>query len=179
MELAVGSTASTGLGAARYGQGSYATDGKQQRGKGIGKTLSAAEQRTVDKLQATDRAVRAHESAHQAAGAGLAGGATYTYETGPDGRRYAVGGEVSINAGAERDPRATIAKMRQVVAAALAPVDPSSQDRAVASQARATMAEAERQLSQSQPKQTSASKPVAAAYRPIGQGPGQQVDITA
>jgi hypothetical protein len=111
-----------------------------------GRPLSREEQRVVRELQARDREVRAHETAHQAAGAGLASGASYTYQTGPDGRQYAVGGEVQIDTGAERDPRATIAKMLRVIAAALAPAEPSPQDRAVAAAARATMAEAQRQL---------------------------------
>lgn len=111
-----------------------------------GRPLSREEQRVVRELQARDREVRAHEAAHQAAGAGLASGASYTYQTGPDGRQYAVGGEVQIDTGAERDPRATIAKMQRVIAAALAPAEPSPQDRAVAAAARATMAEAQRQL---------------------------------
>jgi hypothetical protein len=102
-------------------------------------------------LQARDREVRAHESAHKAVGGSLAGGVSFSYQTGPDGRRYAVGGEVSIDTGSEREPQATIAKMRQVIAAALAPAQPSSQDRAVAASARAAMAVAEQQLRQTQP----------------------------
>mgnify|MGYP000386241584 CR=1 FL=1 len=101
-------------------------------------------------LQARDREVRAHEAAHKAVGGALAGGMSFTYQTGPDGRQYAVGGEVSIDSGPERDPQATIAKMRQVIAAALAPAEPSAQDRAVAAQARAIMAEAQRQLAEQQ-----------------------------
>ncbi len=72
--------------------------------------LSAEDLRLIDQLSATDRQVRTHELAHMAAGAGLAGGATFTYQVGPDNQRYAVAGEVrcanslqpyrSINAGA-------------------------------------------------------------------------------
>lgn len=104
--------------------------------------------RLIAELQARDREVRAHESAHKAVGGSLAGGMSFSYQTGPDGRRYAVGGEVSIDTGGERDPQATIAKMRQVIAAALAPAQPSAQDRAVAAAARATMATAEQALQQ-------------------------------
>jgi len=46
------------------------------------------------------------------------------------------------------DPAATLQKLRTVIAAALAPSDPSGQDRAVAAQARALMAEAEAQLAE-------------------------------
>ena len=44
-----------------------------------------------------DREERQHEQAHLSAAGGHArGGPSYQYETGPDGKRYAVGGEVSI-----------------------------------------------------------------------------------
>jgi hypothetical protein len=60
--------------------------------------LSEADLRRVEALQKRDREVRAHEMAHVAAGAGVVtSGASYSFETGPDGRRYAVGGEVGIN----------------------------------------------------------------------------------
>lgn len=107
--------------------------------------LTPAEQRVVAQLQARDREVRVHESAHKSAGGALAGGVSYAYQAGPDGRQYAVGGEVQIDTGAEGDPRATVAKMRRVIAAALAPAQPSAQDHAVAAAARAALAEAERQ----------------------------------
>jgi hypothetical protein len=90
-------------------------------------------------LKATDRRVRAHESAHQVAGGGLVrGGASFTYRRGSDGQLYAVGGEVTLDTSpVPNNPRATQAKMRQVVTAALAPADPSPQDRAVAARAAA------------------------------------------
>ena len=70
-------------------------------------------------------------------------GGSFTYRKGPDGQMYAVGGEVVIDTSAVPDnPRATVAKMQQVQAAAMAPADPSPQDRAVAAQAAATAAKA-------------------------------------
>lgn len=113
-----------------------------------GRPLSAGEERQLRELQARDREVRAHEAAHQAMGG--TGGATFSYQTGPDGRQYAIGGEVQIDVGRESDPRATVAKMQRVIAAALAPADPSPQDRAVAAQARAAMAEAQREIAESE-----------------------------
>lgn len=87
----------------------------------------------MDKLKETDRQVRAHEQAHMAAGGNLVqGGASYTYQKGPDGRMYAVGGEVSIDTSPGSTPEETLAKARQIRAAALAPSDPSPQDRRVA-----------------------------------------------
>lgn len=99
-------------------------------------------------LKARDREVRAHEAAHQAVGGQYAGAISYVYERGPDGAQYAVGGEVSIDtAPVDGDPQATIEKMRTVRAAALAPAEPSPQDRAVAAQAMQLMLQAQSELS--------------------------------
>ena len=98
--------------------------------------LTAEEQAVVAELRQTDRQVRAHEQAHLAAAGGLARGVSFTYVTGPDGQRYAAGGEVSIDTSpVGGDPEATIRKAQQIRAAANAPVNPSSQDRQVAAQA--------------------------------------------
>lgn len=98
--------------------------------------LSEGELRELQQLQQRDREVRAHEMAHVAAGAGLVTrGASYSYQTGPDGQRYAIGGEVGIDTSPGRTPEETLVKAEQVRAAALAPADPSPQDRQVASQA--------------------------------------------
>jgi hypothetical protein len=102
----------------------------------------------VTKLKARDADVRAHEEAHVAAGGSLiTGGPTYSYQRGPDGKSYAVGGDVSIDTAAVAgDPKATLAKARQIVAAALAPADPSGQDESVASQAQGMAANAQAQV---------------------------------
>jgi len=99
--------------------------------------LSQEELQVVSKLQARDNEVKAHEQAHIAAGGQyVRGGAHFEYQTGPDGEKYAVGGEVSIDVSKESgDPQATITKMQVVIRAALAPANPSSQDRSVAAQA--------------------------------------------
>lgn len=101
-----------------------------------GQPLSEGEMRQVEQLKQRDQEVRTHENAHVAAGGRyVTRGASYDYQQGPDGKRYAVGGEVGIDTSAESDPAATIRKMQQVRAAALAPADPSSQDRSVAAAA--------------------------------------------
>ena len=89
------------------------------------------------KLKATDRAVRAHEQAHISAAGGYAkGGASFSYTRGPDGKLYAVGGEVAIDSSpVPGDPDATIRKARVVRQAAMAPANPSGQDRSVAAAA--------------------------------------------
>lgn len=108
--------------------------------------LSADQQRRVEQLQERDREVRAHEAAHLSAAGGYAtGGAQFSYSRGPDGRLYAIGGEVGIDtARVPDDPQATIAKAETIQRAALAPADPSEQDQHVAAQA-ATMATQARQ----------------------------------
>ncbi|MCM0612724.1 hypothetical protein KFJ24_09620 [Marinobacter sediminum] len=109
--------------------------------------LSEEELKQLTELKARDREVRAHEAAHQATGGQYAGAMSFTYERGPDGAQYAVGGEVSIDVSpVQRDPQATIEKMRVVRAAAMAPADPSGQDRAVAAQAIQVMLQARSEL---------------------------------
>jgi hypothetical protein len=106
--------------------------------------LKPEEQRQVDSLKQRDGEVRAHEMAHMMAGGSLVlHGASYSYATGPDGKRYAVGGEVSIDTSpVHDDPKATALKMQHVQRAALAPAQPSSQDRSVAASAAKAEAEA-------------------------------------
>lgn len=91
--------------------------------------------RVVRELEDRDRQVRAHEAAHAAAGGALAGAPSFSFQTGPDGRSYAIGGEVSIALEAGHTPEETIARARQIRAAALAPADPSGQDLSVAASA--------------------------------------------
>lgn len=112
--------------------------------------LSSEELEQVAELKSRDREVRSHEMAHMMVGGSLVRkGASYQYQTGPDGQRYAVGGEVSIDSSAVNgDPSATIRKMQQVKRAALAPANPSSQDHAVASAAAQTESAARQQLLQ-------------------------------
>jgi hypothetical protein len=93
----------------------------------------------VQAMRARDREVRSHEQAHVAASGGLAnGGPSYQFARGPDGRLYATGGEVNIDVSAvANDPRATIDKAQKIRRAALAPTNPSQQDKAVAARASA------------------------------------------
>jgi hypothetical protein len=100
-----------------------------------GAPLDAGQRVRVERLRAGDARVRAHERAHQAAGGAAAGAARFEYEVGPDGKQYAVAGEVPIRIETGPTPDATIANAERVRAAALAPADPSSQDLAVAAEA--------------------------------------------
>lgn len=109
----------------------------------------SGDEAAIARLKARDRQVRQHEQAHLAAAGGLAtSGASYTYQRGPDGVNYAVGGEVNIDVSPGRDPGETIRRARQIRAAALAPADPSGQDRAVAAQAARMEQQARAELAQ-------------------------------
>ena len=114
-----------------------------------GHTEDLEEKQTIERLRARDREVRAHEAAHKAsAGSFAKGGATFEYQTGPDGKRYAVGGEVSIDTSKiANNPEATIRKAQTIRRAATAPAQPSAQDRSVAVQASKMEAEARQELS--------------------------------
>ncbi|MDJ0739472.1 MAG: putative metalloprotease CJM1_0395 family protein [Gammaproteobacteria bacterium] len=157
------------------------------------KDPTSAEYRALQDLKQRDREVRQHEQAHIAAGgAHVSGGAHYSYEIGPDGRRYAVGGEVSIDTSAvPNDPEATIRKMQAVRSAATAPAEPSAQDRAVAADAARAEARARAELrdQQSAADDSAAAPPggraqtALSAYRDAaGEGAGQRaavLDLTA
>lgn len=117
--------------------------------------LTAAEDRLIElelaALSGRDREVRAHEQAHSSVGGSYAGGASYTYVRGPDGRSYAVGGEVGIDLAAiANNPAATARKMEQVQRAALAPADPSDQDISIAARAQGLAAQARVELAAQQ-----------------------------
>lgn len=109
--------------------------GEEAPPAGARERLEPEQEFEVRELQQTDARVRAHEAAHQAAGGGLAGGATFSYRVGPDGRQYAVSGEVPISVMGGRTPDEQIENARKVRQAALAPSDPSPQDLAVAASA--------------------------------------------
>lgn len=104
--------------------------------KANGEPLSEQEQKQLDYLKKRDQEVRAHEMAHVAVGGDLVKrGASYEYETGPDGKRYAVGGDVIIDTSAGRTPEDTLRRAERIRAAAMAPAEPSTQDYNVARQA--------------------------------------------
>jgi hypothetical protein len=108
--------------------------------------LSPEEETQVRDLKKRDAEVKQHEQAHASVGGPYAGSPSYQYTRGPDGKRYAVSGEVPIDASAEREPEQTIRKMEIVIRAALAPAEPSPQDRQVAAQASQTRSEAQTEL---------------------------------
>lgn len=131
-----------------------AKEGKPEDG------LTEEQEQQVRQLEKRDAEVRAHEQAHMAAAGAMAqGGPKYTFETGPDGKRYATGGEVSIVMKTGRTPEETIRNAQQVQAAALAPGDPSPTDQQTAAAAARMAQEARQQLAaQSQEKASAKSQ---------------------
>ena len=105
------------------------------------------QERVINELQRRDKEVRSHELAHAAVGGSFTGAPNYSFKTGPDGKKYAVGGEVSVDLSTiAGNPTATIAKMQKVHAAALAPANPSAQDTKVAANAIQIILQAQSEL---------------------------------
>ncbi len=124
------------------------------------------EQLEIAALASRDREMRAHEQAHAAVGGAYAGAPTYTFTRGPDGKRYAIGGEVSIDSSPiPNDPEATLRKMELVQRAALAPAEPSAQDRRVAAQAAAQATQARAELAQLRREEAASAAEERAALR--------------
>jgi SprA-related family. len=117
-------------------EGKTGSGGTQAERGADGKDLNEEEKAEVKELKARDQEVRTHEQAHISASGGLSmGGASYERQRGPDGRMYAVGGEVQIDTSEGTSPEDTISKAQQIRRAALAPAEPSGQDRQVAARA--------------------------------------------
>ena len=125
--------------------------------------LSQDEQAKVQRLKNRDLEVRAHEQAHlSAAGALATGGASFSYTTGPNGVRYATGGEVRIDTSkVDGDPAATLLKADAIRRAALAPAKPSTQDQLIANNASSMAGTARTELIQ-QTQEEQKTKAVAA-----------------
>jgi len=147
--------------------------GKANPGDALtGEVLTDDELRQIEQLASRDREVRAHEQAHlSAAGNRATSGASFTYTDGPDGQRYATGGEVSINTSpVHGDPEATLRAAELIQRAALAPASPSAQDRQVAAAANAMAQVATVELSQQQAEAVREASSV--------EQPSEQVDST-
>lgn len=149
--------------------------GKGRQGEQSAAELTDEERDQVRELAANDRKVRAHEAAHQAVGGSLAGGASFRFQTGPDGLRYAVGGEVPISLAESSDPETTLRNAEQVQAAALAPAQPSPQDRQVAATGARMAVEARLQLALAQTAPQEGEARPAAALDSFGQNAGENL----
>lgn len=127
----------------------------------------------VKDLEKREKEVKAHEQAHLAAGGGVVqGGAKYSYEAGPDGKRYVNGGEVQVSVSVDSaNPARTLQQAQKAQQAALAPADPSPQDRAAAAQAAQMAAQASQELAKQQ-NQTSSETASTESKRSLAQSQG-------
>jgi hypothetical protein len=118
------------------------------------KKLTPEEEAQVRKMAERDREVKAHEQAHVGASGGLAGSPQYSYQTGPDGQQYAVGGQVSISRGGSSNTDQAISEAEAVKRGATAPAQPSSQDLAVAARAEADIQQLKAKKTQEKQEET-------------------------
>ncbi|MDH5357237.1 MAG: putative metalloprotease CJM1_0395 family protein [Gammaproteobacteria bacterium] len=142
--------------------------------------LSEQDQQQIQKLKARDQVVRAHEAAHLAAGAGVvSGGANFTFQRGPNGVQYAIGGEVSIDTSEiAGNPEATLRKAEQIRAAALAPAQPSSQDIKVAAKASQMAIEARAEIAQQRRSENTGEKTSNNPFTSSSNSTGNLLDLT-
>ena len=142
--------------------------GAEEGGGLPGETLTEEEKAQVRELKERDAEGRRHEEAHARAGSPHTGAPSYEYETGPDGKQYAVGGTTPIDVSpVAGDPAATIEKMRTVKKAASAPAEPSGQDRAVAAKADAELRKAQAELAQQKREEAAAAGQAAGGPVPV------------
>ncbi len=135
--------------------------------------LTLEEQHIVEALRQRDGAVHQEEETHAAQAGQFAGAPVYEYATGPDGRRYAVGGEVPVHvrvtSGNPDDVKQALAILGL---AATSPAAPSAQDLMVARSAAGGMGLADARAE--------ASRLSAEIYRgAVAWGEGPRVDLIA
>lgn len=151
-------------------QAKGATDSREKEDAESDPAVSAE----IAQLKQREQEVIAHEAAHKAVGGQYASAASYTYTTGPDGKKYIDGGEVSIHTPATNDPEEALKIAEIVRRAALAPANPSSQDISVAASAsqdaavaRAEIARAEITEKQGGEEQAAGEKDAADSSLPV------------
>jgi hypothetical protein len=108
--------------------------------------LDADDLRALRELERRDNQVRTRDMAFIAAAGGAAGSYTIEYETGPDGRRYMVGAEVTLDTTEGATPEQTLAKARALRAATMSASRDSAQDAMAATKAMRMEAEARAEI---------------------------------
>ena len=91
-------------------------------------------QRVLEKFKNSDSNIRTHEQAHAANGATTTP-ISYKYQMGPDGKMYAIGGEVRLDTSIPKDPKEASFKLSQIQRASNAPSDMSGADAHISIQA--------------------------------------------
>jgi len=89
--------------------------------------------RVLEKFKNKDAEIRTHEQVHASIGHTTAP-ISYSYQQGPDGKMYAVGGSVRLETSMPDDPKAAAFKLDMLQKAASAPSNTSGADNAIASQ---------------------------------------------
>lgn len=140
-----------------------------------GQKVSGDTRRRVERLKRRDSQVKRHEMAHKMAGGAITGQIVYEYTTGPDGKRYATGGHISIDTSSESTPEATLRKAATVRRAALAPSDPSPADRRVAQKATQMAGKARQEISKEQ--QQAMAEQMSGLSRSLQGGSGIDVNL--
>jgi hypothetical protein len=130
--------------AQKYGELDKANFGKKEIGEtqtadsvsiGINEKYDENDyQRVLDKFKSSDADVKAHEQLH-ASLAGTKSPISYKYQAGPDGKLYAVGGEVRFDTSMPKDPKEAALKLDKIQKAASAPEGLSAADASIATSA--------------------------------------------
>ena len=111
----------------------------------LSSVIAAAQTHQVARLRSREFEIRSTEYAQAAAAGGYGGAPTFVYQTGPDGRRYAVGGSIAYDTSPAATPEASITKAQRVRAAAMGG-NASADDRAAAAAATRMEADARAEI---------------------------------
>lgn len=88
-------------------------------------------ERVLEKFKSKDAEVKQHEESHTANGVAKST-IKYNYQTGPDGKLYAVGGEVKLDTSLPSDEKQAIDKLEKLASASSAPSQLSAADSQIA-----------------------------------------------
>lgn len=91
-------------------------------------------ERVLQKFKKSDADIRSHEQAHATIGQ-TTSPISYNYQQGPDGKMYAVGGQVRLDVSIPDDPKAAMHKLDQIQKASIAGAEPSGADMGIATSA--------------------------------------------
>jgi len=89
--------------------------------------------RVVEKFRSKDAEIRTHEQAHASIGHTTTP-ISYSYQQGPDGKMYAIGGSVRFDTSIPDDPKAAAFKLDMLQKAASGPAQMSGADGVIATQ---------------------------------------------
>ncbi len=91
--------------------------------------LSDNEQKAVNELKSRDKEVRLHEAEHMRNPELISvGGPKFTYAIGPDGKAYAIGGNVTLTTGKPKSPEDAMQKAMALKNSSMGVGEPSSKD---------------------------------------------------